>query len=125
MSANEPAFPRDHRHDGHNGMTLRQYYKAAAPTAPQDWFVPTMPPKPKAEWRLSALPEWRFDGYEAAVRRFNDSRCGGTIDDINEPALREWEKELQKQRFIQWPGAWADALLSEDAAFANRKNDKE
>lgn len=24
----EPAFPRDHRHDGHNGMTLRDYFVA-------------------------------------------------------------------------------------------------
>ena len=25
---NEPAFPRDHQHDGHNGMTLRDYFAA-------------------------------------------------------------------------------------------------
>lgn len=24
----QPAFPRDHRHDGHNGMTLRDYFAA-------------------------------------------------------------------------------------------------
>ena len=27
---NPPAFPRDHRFDGHNGMTLRDYFAAAA-----------------------------------------------------------------------------------------------
>ena len=27
---NEPAFPRDHAHDGHNGMTLRDYFAAKA-----------------------------------------------------------------------------------------------
>jgi hypothetical protein len=27
---NEPAFPRDHRHDGHNGMALRDYFAAKA-----------------------------------------------------------------------------------------------
>lgn len=26
----EPAFPRDHRHDGHNGMTLRDYFAGQA-----------------------------------------------------------------------------------------------
>lgn len=26
----EPAFPRDHRHDGHNGMSLRDYFAAKA-----------------------------------------------------------------------------------------------
>jgi len=25
-----PAFPRDHAHDGHNGMTLRDYFAAKA-----------------------------------------------------------------------------------------------
>lgn len=25
-----PAFPRDHRYDGHNGITLRQYYAGIA-----------------------------------------------------------------------------------------------
>ena len=30
MSTNEPAFPRDHRHDGHNGMDLRDYFAAKA-----------------------------------------------------------------------------------------------
>jgi hypothetical protein len=25
---NEPAFPRDHAADGHNGMTLRDYFAA-------------------------------------------------------------------------------------------------
>jgi hypothetical protein len=25
---NTPAFPRDHAHDGHNGMTLRDYFAA-------------------------------------------------------------------------------------------------
>jgi hypothetical protein len=26
----EPAFPRDHSHDGHNGMDLRDYFAAKA-----------------------------------------------------------------------------------------------
>ena len=34
----QPAFPRDHRHDGHNGMTLRDYFAAKAmPLAFQYW----------------------------------------------------------------------------------------
>ena len=27
---NEPAFPRDHAHDGHNGMSLRDYFAGQA-----------------------------------------------------------------------------------------------
>jgi hypothetical protein len=26
----QPAFPRDHAHDGHNGMSLRDYFAAKA-----------------------------------------------------------------------------------------------
>ena len=26
----EPAFPRDHRHDGHNGLFMRDYFAAKA-----------------------------------------------------------------------------------------------
>ncbi len=26
----EPAFPRGHRYDGHNGLTMRDYFAAAA-----------------------------------------------------------------------------------------------
>lgn len=28
-----PAFPRDHRHNGHNGMSLRDYFAAKAMAA--------------------------------------------------------------------------------------------
>ncbi len=30
QSGNPPAFPRDHRHLGHNGMTLRDYFAGKA-----------------------------------------------------------------------------------------------
>ena len=29
-NTNEPAFPRDHQSDGHNGMSLRDYFAAKA-----------------------------------------------------------------------------------------------
>ncbi len=30
MNSHQPAFPRDHAADGHNGMDLRDYYAAKA-----------------------------------------------------------------------------------------------
>lgn len=33
MSNQEPAFPRDHAADGHNGMSLRDYFAAKAMAA--------------------------------------------------------------------------------------------
>jgi hypothetical protein len=35
---NEPAFPRDHAHDGHNGMALRDYFAAKAMPSVFDLF---------------------------------------------------------------------------------------
>lgn len=32
-----PAFPRDHVNEGHNGMTLRDYFAAHAPLPPEWW----------------------------------------------------------------------------------------
>lgn len=43
-----PAFPRDHAHDGHNGMTLRDYFAA------------------KALVGLIAEPQWREGGHSLA-----------------------------------------------------------
>lgn len=106
-----PAFPfmRDVRHnpdfDYEEGMTLRDYLVAHAPAVPQPWFKPSAPPRPKPVWvgdtgtvygtRLLAEAAEGEDGY-----------C-----DINASAAREWEAEYQKQRYVQWPAAWADEQL--------------
>lgn len=37
---NEPAFPRDHRNDGHNGMSLRDYFAAKAMQGLMDAAMP-------------------------------------------------------------------------------------
>ena len=36
----EPAFPRDHQSDGHNGMTLRDYFAAKAMQGLMDAAMP-------------------------------------------------------------------------------------
>ena len=45
MSKNDggPAFPRDHVNEGHNGMTLRDYFAAKAM---QGWFASFPPDAP-------------------------------------------------------------------------------
>lgn len=30
IKSDEPAFPRDHRYEGHNGLTMRDYFAAKA-----------------------------------------------------------------------------------------------
>lgn len=94
-----PAFPGLHpsaecRYND-PGMTLRDYFIAHAPAEPQFWFEPVMntpePPKP----------------IKKVVRRGLD---GGEWYDND--AHAEWRKEKGKQTYVQWPAAWADAMLA-------------
>ena len=95
-----PAFPFQHvkKRNGmggicdwknHLGMTLRDYFAAHAPAEPQPWFEPVTPPRPEAIGPV-------VDGWPA-----------------NYQAIEFWEKEYRKQRYIQWPYAWADAQIEE------------
>lgn len=75
-------------------LTLRDYFAAHAPETPQDWFEPEMPPKPKVGHRAVDLGGGRKTW----------------VDDHSE--IDEWERTQSKQRLVQWPYAWADAVLS-------------
>jgi len=83
--------------------TVRDYFIAHAPAEPQPWFKPVPPPKP-------VLPEnKRFIGkcdhmpeYQQYQQECADYRS----------AMISWSNECEKQRFLQWPAAWADAMLA-------------
>lgn len=98
----------------------RLYLMAHAPAEPQPWFHPDMPPapmapiKPKdmsvdernqfARWREGCIPrdlltEPRVAMYAAVSEVFKD-------------LSREHMREAARQQLIQWPAAWADAVLS-------------
>lgn len=104
-------------------MSLRDYFIAHAPAEPQPWFSPDMPPKPK---RLSVSS---FFHYDAAKREQLRCLCDfgedsgypihrdvleaeRLISQSNDDCER-WESDYVKQRCIQWPAAWADAVLAE------------
>lgn len=72
-----------------DGMSLRAYLVAHAPAQPTFRFEVRMPtPRP--------------------VPVLNDDReCANEVD------CREWDDERERQRMIQWPCVWADAMLSE------------
>lgn len=107
---------------GADGMTLRDYFIAHAPAEPQPWFRPVMPAaRPKApatppamtDEEKFALYEWD-EGYVLA----KDVKCPRIRDyalaherDRSEGAV--WDKEHEKQRYLQWPAVWADAMLRE------------
>lgn len=61
-----------------------------APTEPQAWFQPVMPPEP-------AAPE--YAASDEVRRSINAAR-------------RAWAYERDKQTRVQWPRAWAEAVLA-------------
>jgi hypothetical protein len=80
------------------GMSLRDYFAAHAPKRPQPWFKPNIPP----------IPEAIYD-HEHSIDRCGYDTCSPT----NWRERGEWQDEYDKQHWIQWPYAWADAQLRE------------
>lgn len=74
-------------------MSIRDYLAAHAPETPQDWFVPEMPPKPKVGKKVIELG----GGNKSWDHDYSD--------------IHAWDIEYKKQLFVQWPYAWADAVL--------------
>lgn len=101
-----PAFPRDHASLGHNGMSLRDYFIAHAPAEPQPWFEPVMCECPAAIY-VSHDGRFQYASAEAAASAWGS--VGYRI--ANGSAIEAWEAERAKQRYAQWPAAWADEML--------------
>jgi hypothetical protein len=114
--SNPPAFPRAASEftrngtlkDGNDaiseqdGMSLRDYFAAHAPRKPQAWFEPSMPPCPEPiydhDHGIETVGCYGYDGCQL---------CAPT----NARERMAWRDEFSKQVFVQWPYAWADAML--------------
>jgi len=89
------------------GMTLRDYFIAHAPAEPQPWFQPVMP----AECPPTVLMnEERTTTYANAIDA--ERECGDCFINVNEKTQAAWKAERNKQRYVQWAAAWADAMLA-------------
>lgn len=97
------------------GMTIREYFAARAPVEPQTWF------EPKMEWSRPCLPDWRMQGW--TDRQIAEWRSDYPPDDqvvsdfIHhledvQHLIEKWDRQREKQRLLQWPWAWADAVLA-------------
>lgn len=77
------------------GLTLRDYFAAHAPASPQPWFRPEMPPQPE--------------------RIYPHKKCMNACCKLpmNASEREAWVLEKERQLYIQWPYAWADAMLAE------------
>lgn len=112
------------------GMTLRDYFAAHAPAEPWGWWEPKMPKKPDIPRQFSDLA-----GYENIVSRWkSDPICdlpgmlkdGGAPENVQlagemyqesvERAVSKrslWDTDRVVQRCVQWPYAYADAMIAE------------
>jgi hypothetical protein len=83
-------------------MELRDYFAAHAPRRPQAWFTPVMDadrPAPIHPCTGSATCNCTYE------------ICW--VDNLD--VLNAWDNEYGKRLLIQWPYAWADAMLAERA----------
>lgn len=105
MNDGGPAFPTmdfyDEKPIGQTfGMSLRDYFAAHAPTEYASWYAPKMPPRPAVIY-----------DHEHP----NEHRCTREWDcvPVNVDELRAYDDERRLQLELQWPYAWADAMIAE------------
>lgn len=89
------------------GMSLRDYFIAHAPDHPHPWFTPVMPPCPDGSIWVSDDGMRKYTNHADAFANEGDS-----CTRFNQDAIDAWTAERDKQRFVQWPAAWADAQLA-------------
>ena len=116
-----PAFPqhgwaaseetnRRMQDEGKVGMSLRDYFIAHAPAEPQPWFMPSMPPAPDLSIWIGNSGK-KYDGERAAMS--SEEGVQGGVRPANKDAYESWRNEQAKQRYVQWPAAWADEMLKQ------------
>jgi hypothetical protein len=93
--------------NGEAGMSLRDYFIAHAPKHPQQWFKPVMKIQEPAYFLNS------IDNY-VPIKWWQVWRLLESDDRYSQvnPDWYQWKRELERQTFIQWPIAWADATLA-------------
>lgn len=114
-----PAFPNYLKMLPQDGMTLHDYFMAHAPVIPHDWFLPEMLRDCPIVPSINAVsnPAWRADlKLQAEWAEGEQSQAARQWFDRQEQATEEqaaWQAEFRKQRSVQWPAAWADAMLEQ------------
>lgn len=102
------------------GMSLRDYFAAHAPAEPQKWFNPKMRPcpvvpshhaVPEGDLRTNLLrfyvEDWNLEDVSAEAQAWVEAKS-----DASE-AQDAWQAEFRVQTYLQWPYAWADAMLEQ------------
>lgn len=81
--------------------TLRDYFAIHAPQEPVEWFEPVMK-NPKPEEVLTDYQKELLSHERLNYRNW----CFENQED-----LIAWDAEYERQRYLQWPWAYADAML--------------
>ena len=102
--------------EGTEGMTIRQYFMAHAPAEPQQWFKPVVGPRPTMPDKYETLNVAQVKEWEA-MQAGCDVDDGDVIDfarswDAAKLACEAYDAEYVRQKYAQWPAAWADAVLA-------------
>lgn len=101
-----------------DGMTMRQYFAANAPAEPQAWFQPTIPTARPEIPKLASIADTRTrDDVRVAMEAGVDPETPEAAEWLEQhnQAYRDrdaWDCDARKERALQWPWAWADAVLA-------------
>jgi|GEM_PF-966313 len=107
-------------HETVGGMSLRAYFMAHAPAEPQAWFSPAgvaeLPPMPAMVQNMTEAEATEMEGWgeylgtsdltELRVIEF------ALAHDARSKEVSLLALEFEKQRYLQWPAAWADEQLA-------------
>lgn len=110
------------------GISVRDYFIAHAPAEPQPWFTPVLPPKESPLPAFGEMYPDRTDAERSALNRFDSDYM--RVEDVKEERVRNYliqsQEQAERQRaynamahrehYVQWPAAWADAMLKARAA---------
>ena len=96
----------DGRNEQRDGMSLRDYFAARAPS-PMSWFTPVLPPFPEDDWRVG---ERHCTNHNYALMWANEH--GGLVENVNAAAQTKWHNESHLIAHCQWAYMWADFMLS-------------
>jgi hypothetical protein len=121
-----PAFPASLCDDGfdsvsagYGGMSVRDYFIAHAPAEPQPWFSPVMTTKKPLLPPRNELTTEQLRQLDADMADCDPDNCDPAVLDFARrlsearAAREDWGNECNKQRYIQWPAAWADEMLKQ------------
>jgi hypothetical protein len=99
---------------------IRLYLMAHAPADPQPWFKPTVetpspglaPSRPSdlTNEERNELEGWG-DYYDTEDLTNPRARAYAVAKDAHSKAMKAYNAEVIKAGYVQWPAAWADAVM--------------